>query len=70
MRHYTTWPTATGVAVCYVNHRGEAVGVMECPNFATAAREAEALTRQEQMRAMLAAGWQMQPGNQGAARGF
>jgi hypothetical protein len=43
---------------------------MECPNFATAAREAEALTRQEQMRAMLAAGWQMQPGNQGAARGF
>jgi hypothetical protein len=44
MTHYLIWPSKDGVAVCYLNHRGELIGVMDCPSIETAALEAAAMT--------------------------
>lgn len=44
MTHYLIWPSHTGVAVCYLNHRGELVAVMDCATVEAAAREAAEMT--------------------------
>ncbi len=45
MRHYIPWPTKDGgYAVAYMNHRGELIAVMECPDLNSAYVEAAHMT--------------------------
>lgn len=52
MRHYTTLQTDTGWGVCYQNHRGEFIVVMECRTLEAAYREAAQATLDATKRAI------------------
>lgn len=54
MRHYTTLLNERGWHVCYRNHRGEFISVLECGSLDSAYEQAEEMTRRAYTDAMTA----------------